>query len=144
CEGLVVVLLQLDDIEALEAHAEAARGDDGGRAGKPAQRRLVEMVVVPVGDEHRVEGVHRDLVERGPPPNLRDPGSQERIGQQSYPVELDEDRSVADVLHPSHCAIVGRFMLAAMPYVPAEDRYVRMQYRRSGRSGLLLPESSPG
>jgi L-glyceraldehyde 3-phosphate reductase len=102
------------------------------------------MVVVPVGDEHRVEVVHRDLLERDRPPNLRDPGSQERIGQQSYPVELDEDRSVADVLHPSHCAIVGRFMLAAMPYVPAEDRYVRMQYRRSGRSGLLLPAISLG
>jgi L-glyceraldehyde 3-phosphate reductase len=35
-------------------------------------------------------------------------------------------------------------MLAAMPYVPAEDRYVRMQYRRSGRSGLLLPAISLG
>ncbi|HET6642161.1 MAG TPA: L-glyceraldehyde 3-phosphate reductase, partial [Gaiellaceae bacterium] len=31
-----------------------------------------------------------------------------------------------------------------MPYLPAEDRYVRMQYRRSGRSGLLLPAISLG
>src|SRR5512133_2978239 len=31
-----------------------------------------------------------------------------------------------------------------MPYLPAEDRYVRMQYRRSGRSGLLLPAVSLG
>jgi L-glyceraldehyde 3-phosphate reductase len=31
-----------------------------------------------------------------------------------------------------------------MRYVPAEDRYERMQYRRSGRSGLLLPAISLG
>jgi L-glyceraldehyde 3-phosphate reductase len=31
-----------------------------------------------------------------------------------------------------------------MPYVPAPDRYERMTYRRSGRSGLLLPAISFG
>ncbi len=31
-----------------------------------------------------------------------------------------------------------------MTYLPAEDRYERMQYRRSGRSGLLLPAVSLG
>jgi L-glyceraldehyde 3-phosphate reductase len=31
-----------------------------------------------------------------------------------------------------------------MSYVPAPDRYERMQYRRSGRSGLQLPELSLG
>jgi L-glyceraldehyde 3-phosphate reductase len=31
-----------------------------------------------------------------------------------------------------------------MIYTPAEDRYERMQYRRSGRSGLLLPAISLG
>ena len=31
-----------------------------------------------------------------------------------------------------------------MPHVPAEDRYERMHYRRSGRSGLLLPAISLG
>ena len=31
-----------------------------------------------------------------------------------------------------------------MTYAPAEDRYDRMQYRRSGRSGLLLPAISLG
>jgi L-glyceraldehyde 3-phosphate reductase len=31
-----------------------------------------------------------------------------------------------------------------MTYVPAEDRYERMQYRRSGRSGLQLPALSLG
>ena len=31
-----------------------------------------------------------------------------------------------------------------MIYVPAESRYERMQYRRSGRSGLLLPAISLG
>jgi L-glyceraldehyde 3-phosphate reductase len=31
-----------------------------------------------------------------------------------------------------------------MTYVPADDRYERMQYRRSGRSGLLLPAISLG
>jgi L-glyceraldehyde 3-phosphate reductase len=31
-----------------------------------------------------------------------------------------------------------------MTYVPAEDRYEPMQYRRSGRSGLKLPEISLG
>jgi L-glyceraldehyde 3-phosphate reductase len=31
-----------------------------------------------------------------------------------------------------------------MTYVPAEDRYERMQYRRSGRSGLQLPAVSLG
>ena len=31
-----------------------------------------------------------------------------------------------------------------MTYIPAEDRYDRMEYRRSGRSGLLLPVISLG
>src|SRR6059036_944253 len=31
-----------------------------------------------------------------------------------------------------------------MRYVPADDRYERMTYRRSGRSGLLLPAVSFG
>jgi L-glyceraldehyde 3-phosphate reductase len=31
-----------------------------------------------------------------------------------------------------------------MTYVPADDRYERMQYRRTGRSGLLLPAISLG
>jgi L-glyceraldehyde 3-phosphate reductase len=31
-----------------------------------------------------------------------------------------------------------------MPYTPADDRYDRMQYRRTGRSGLLLPAISLG
>src|ERR1700710_1916128 len=31
-----------------------------------------------------------------------------------------------------------------MPYVPAEDRYASMPYRRTGRSGLLLPPISLG
>ena len=31
-----------------------------------------------------------------------------------------------------------------MTYVPAPDRYDRMQYRRSGRSGLQLPVISLG
>ena len=31
-----------------------------------------------------------------------------------------------------------------MTFVPAEDRYDRMEYRRSGRSGLLLPAISLG
>ena len=33
---------------------------------------------------------------------------------------------------------------AAMPYVPADDRYDRMTYRRCGRSGLSLPLLSLG
>jgi L-glyceraldehyde 3-phosphate reductase len=35
-------------------------------------------------------------------------------------------------------------MLAAVPYSPAADRYERMVYRRSGRSGLKLPAISLG
>ena len=31
-----------------------------------------------------------------------------------------------------------------MTSVPAEDRYDRMEYRRSGRSGLLIPAISLG
>ena len=31
-----------------------------------------------------------------------------------------------------------------MTYVPSADRYDRMQYRRSGRSGLQLPAVSLG
>ena len=34
--------------------------------------------------------------------------------------------------------------MAAVTYVPAEDRYARMPYRRSGRSGLELPAISLG
>jgi L-glyceraldehyde 3-phosphate reductase len=35
-------------------------------------------------------------------------------------------------------------MLGAVTYVAAEDRYDRLQYRRTGRSGLLLPAISLG
>jgi len=35
-------------------------------------------------------------------------------------------------------------MLARMPYAPADDRYDRMVYRRTGRSGLLLSAISLG
>jgi L-glyceraldehyde 3-phosphate reductase len=35
-------------------------------------------------------------------------------------------------------------MLARVPYTPAADRYERMVYRRSGRSGLQLPAISLG
>jgi L-glyceraldehyde 3-phosphate reductase len=35
-------------------------------------------------------------------------------------------------------------MLARVPYAPADDRYDRMIYRRTGRSGLLLPAISLG
>jgi L-glyceraldehyde 3-phosphate reductase len=35
-------------------------------------------------------------------------------------------------------------MLARVPYTPADDRYERMLYRRSGRSGLKLPAISLG
>jgi L-glyceraldehyde 3-phosphate reductase len=35
-------------------------------------------------------------------------------------------------------------MLAAVPYLPAANRYERMVYRRSGRSGLKLPAISLG
>ena len=31
-----------------------------------------------------------------------------------------------------------------MPFAPADDRYTRMPYRRTGRSGLLLPAISLG
>jgi L-glyceraldehyde 3-phosphate reductase len=31
-----------------------------------------------------------------------------------------------------------------MPYIPAEDRYERMIYRRCGASGLMLPAISLG
>jgi L-glyceraldehyde 3-phosphate reductase len=35
-------------------------------------------------------------------------------------------------------------MLARVPYAPADDRYERMVYRRTGRSGLKLPAISLG
>jgi L-glyceraldehyde 3-phosphate reductase len=35
-------------------------------------------------------------------------------------------------------------ILARMPYLPADERYDRMVYRRTGRSGLLLPAISLG
>ena len=35
-------------------------------------------------------------------------------------------------------------MLARVPYAPADDRYDRLVYRRTGRSGLLLPAISLG
>src|SRR5437764_6473172 len=36
------------------------------------------------------------------------------------------------------------FTIGVMPYTAATERYERMQYRRSGRSGLQLPEISLG
>ena len=77
---------------------ETAGHDDRELLPEPLERRQVEMVVVPMGDEDRIDAAQRPAQRPRSPPEVRDAVAQQRIGQQADAVEIDEDRRVPYVL----------------------------------------------
>ena len=75
--------------------------DDGGLAGDPAQRRLVEVVVVPVADEHGIE-VREQLRQHVGhlAAHRAEAVPQDRVGEDPQVVDLDEHRRVAEERQP--------------------------------------------
>lgn len=92
---------QLGDRTEAAAREEVPRArwhQQGQVAIEPAQRAVVGVVAVQVGDQDRVEVVRRRGRRRGAVSRQRpDPVPQERVSQQPGAVEVDQDGSVADV-----------------------------------------------
>ena len=57
------------------------------------------MVVVRMGDEHRIDAAQRPRDDGRRAPEMGDAIPQQRVGQEANAVEIDEDRGVADVLN---------------------------------------------
>ena len=72
--------------------------DDRELLPEPLERRQVEMVVVRMGDEHRIDAAQRPGRDGRRAPEMRDAVPQQRVGQEANAVEIDEDGGVADVL----------------------------------------------
>ena len=68
----------------------------GTSAGSISQRGQVEVVVVRVRDEDRVEA-RREVGDREEPAEVEDPSAQHRIGEQPGAVDLDQGRGVTHV-----------------------------------------------
>ena len=79
--------------------AEPAGQHDRELLPEPFERRQVEMVVVRMGDEHRIDAAQRPGRDGRRAPEMRDAIPQQRVGQEANAVEIDEDRGVADVLN---------------------------------------------
>jgi hypothetical protein len=95
---------ELDQPAESPALEEGARpgGDDQRHSGADAtQRAQVDVVAVEVGDQDRVEALG-DFGGGNPAVAAQrsQPAPQGRVGQQPDPVELDQDRGVADVDDP--------------------------------------------
>jgi hypothetical protein len=105
----------LDDVlEATFAQErrQAARHDHRQLPPQALERREVEVVVVGVRQEDRVQVVQRLDVDARRPPQVRDAPAQQRVGEQPNPVELEEHGGVADVAQPGrHGAIVRPHVL---------------------------------
>ena len=83
---------------ALEKPARSGRGEHGRLGVDRAQRAPVGMVVVEVGDEHRVEPIRH--LRAGPGPvaaQVADPRSQHRVGEDAQAVQLEQNRRMPDV-----------------------------------------------
>ena len=75
----------------------AGRHDQRRRAVQELQRALVEVVVVKVRDEDRVESARGLLGDRWPvPAQVGQPLPKDRVGQQPRPGRLDQDGRVAE------------------------------------------------
>ena len=100
-------LAHLDLEDALEVPlakqtAESAGQHDRELLPEPLERRQVEMVVVRMGDEHRIDAAQRPGGDGRRAPEMRDAVPQQRVGEEANAVEIDEDRGVADVLDACH------------------------------------------
>ena len=96
-------LRHLGESRAAEEVAGAARGEDANVALEPAQRGQVEMVLVQVGDQHRVDLPRDAGVGRRPEPaQVREPAAEHGIGEQADAAELEKERGVPDVGEAAH------------------------------------------
>ena len=80
----------------VQERPEPARDDERRLPSEPLERAEVEMVVVGVRDQHRVDPARRVGMDRDPPSQVGDAHAQERIGEQADAVERDQDRGVSD------------------------------------------------
>src|SRR5262245_14270540 len=78
---------------------ETLRHDDSRRAVEEPQRSQVEVVVVGVRDQHRVDVPEAFDSRIVGSPQVRHPSAEQRGREQSRPVQLDEDGLVADRCH---------------------------------------------
>jgi hypothetical protein len=85
--------LDLDDpVEAPPAEqlACAAWHDHGHRPAETLKRGKVEVVVVEVGDEHRVDATeHLEVIKRADTPQVPHATPERRIGEEPHAVDLD-------------------------------------------------------
>ena len=79
-----------------QERAEPPRDDERRLASEPLQGAEIEMVVVGVREEHRVDAPGGLGVDRHAPSQVGCKHAQHRIGEQAHPVERDQDGGVAD------------------------------------------------
>ena len=89
-------LVDVPEALAVQERAEPARDDERRLPAEPLERAEVEMVVVGVREQHRVDPAGRVGVDRHPPSQVGDEHAQQRVGEQADAVERDQDRGVAD------------------------------------------------
>ncbi len=89
-------LVDVPESLPLQERAEPSRDDERRLASESLQRPEVEMVVVGVREEHRVDAPGGLGVDRHAPSQVGREHAQHRIGEQAHPVERDQDRGVAD------------------------------------------------
>ena len=79
-----------------EHRAEAGRRDDARSPSEPRERWQVKVVVVPVGDEDRVDPEVRDHLAQVPgmPMEWTEAVDEKWIGEDAHSVELQEHRGV--------------------------------------------------
>ena len=101
-------LLDRAERRLLRDPPEPLGDDQRGLARDPAQGREVEVVVVAVADEHRVE-VGEQLRQHGLdlPPHRADALAQHGIGEDPQVVDLDQHRRVAEERQPAALGGVG-------------------------------------
>ena len=67
------------------------------------------MIAVKVGDEHEVRRARRSAGrDRGLAPQRADPRSEDRVGEDPHPVELDQDRRMTHIGKGRRVGIVPR------------------------------------
>jgi hypothetical protein len=93
--------LELFDVEPRPAQDRpgAARRDHTRAPAEETERGDVEVIVMQVGDQDRVD-VARDLGDRPVTDQIRDAPAKDRIGEQAGTTELEQQGGVADVRDP--------------------------------------------
>jgi hypothetical protein len=87
-------LLDLREARSAQECAGAGRRQHPDVARQQAKRAEVEVVVVEMGQQHRVE-LRRQLRHRPATAQVRDPAAQHRVGEQADATELEEHGGVA-------------------------------------------------